>query len=73
MYLNNASTLHVADNRTYSSRVNYIALRYCFVQELVKGGKNIIHYVNTHSQLADLSTKHPGRSSRMPRVSYIFR
>ena len=36
IYINNTSTLHVAGNQTYSPRVNHVALRFFFVQELVK-------------------------------------
>ncbi|CAN0444133.1 unnamed protein product, partial [Ascophyllum nodosum] len=58
LYLDNTSTLHVAGNRTYSSRAKHIALRYFFVQELAEEGMITIHYVNTQDQLADLGTKH---------------
>ena len=36
LYIDNTSALHVAGNRTYSSRVKDVALRYFFIQELVK-------------------------------------
>ena len=49
--LDNASTLHVAGNRKYSSRAKHIALRYFFVQELVEEGKITIHHVNTQINL----------------------
>ena len=58
VYVNNTSALHVAGNRTFSPRAKYIALRYFFVQELVKEGKVTIHFVETEQQLADLGTKH---------------
>ena len=44
VYIDNTSTLHVAGNQTYSSRVKQIALRFFFVQELVKEGRISIHY-----------------------------
>ena len=56
--INNTSTGHVAGNRTFSPRAKHIALRYFFVQELVKEGKVTIHFVKTEQQLADLGTKH---------------
>ena len=34
-YNDNTSALHVAGNRTYSSRVKHVALRYFFTQELI--------------------------------------
>ena len=36
VYIDNTSTLHVAGNQTYSTRVKYDSLRFFFVQELVK-------------------------------------
>ena len=35
-----------------------MALPYLLIQELVKEGRIIIHYVKTEDQLADLDTKH---------------
>ena len=40
VYIDNASAMHVAGNRTFSPGANNIALRYFFVQELVKEGKS---------------------------------
>ena len=39
LYIDNTSALHVAGNRSYSSRVKHVALRYFFIQELVKEGR----------------------------------
>ena len=36
VYIDNTSALHVMGNRTFSPAVKHIALRYFFVQELVK-------------------------------------
>ena len=36
LYIYNTLTLHVTGNRTYSSRVKHVALRYFFIQELGK-------------------------------------
>ena len=36
VYVDNTSTLHVAGNQTYSPRVKHVALRFFFIQELVK-------------------------------------
>ena len=58
LYIDTTSVLHVASNRTYSSRAKHIALRYCFVQELVEEGKVTIHYVKSEEKLADLGTEH---------------
>ena len=57
VYIDNTSVLHVAGNRTFSPRAKHIALRYFFVQELVKEGNLTIHFVKTEQQLADLGTK----------------
>ena len=35
-----------------------MALRYFFIQELVKEGKIVVKYVKTVYQLADIGTKH---------------
>ena len=59
VYIDNTSALHVARNMTFIPRAKHIALRYVFVQELVKEGNVIIHFVKTEQQLADLETKHP--------------
>ena len=58
LYIDNISALDVAGNRTYSPRAKDIALRYFFVQELVKEGKITIYFVKTQDQIADLGTKH---------------
>ena len=58
VYIDNTSALHVSGNRTFSPRTKHIALRYFFVQDLVKEGKVAIHFVKTEQQLADLGTKH---------------
>ena len=58
LYLYNSSAIHVAANRTYSPRARFVALRYSFVQELVKDGQISTHYLKTENQLADIGTKH---------------
>ena len=58
LYIDNTSALHVAGNRTYSSRVNHVALRYLFIQELVMEGRITVKYVKREDQLADIDTKH---------------
>ena len=50
--------LHVAGNRTYSSRVKHVALRRFFIQELVKEGRITVDYVKTRDQLRDIGTNH---------------
>ena len=57
-YIDNTEALHVAGNRTSSPRAKNIALRYVFVQELLKEGNIAIHFVKTEQQLADLKMKH---------------
>ena len=47
LYIDNTSTLHVAGNRTYISRVKHMALQYFFIQELVKEGRISINHVKT--------------------------
>ena len=59
VYIDNTSALHVAGNWTFSPKAKQIALKYFFVQELVKEGGNVpIHFVKTEQQLDDLGTKH---------------
>ena len=58
LYIDITPARHVAENRIYSSRVKHVALRHFFIQEQVKVGRIIIHYVKTEDQFADLSTKH---------------
>ena len=65
LYIDNTSALHVAGNRTYSSRAKHIALRYFFVQELVVDGKTTIHFLKTQDLIADLGTKH-ANTHRVP-------
>ena len=61
LYLDNTSVLHVARSRTRSPRVKHVALRYFFVQELVREGRISVYYVKTEEQLADIGTKHLSR------------
>ena len=58
LFIDTASAFHVTGNRTYSSRVKYVALRHFFIQELVKEGKITVKYVKTEDQLAYIITKH---------------
>ena len=58
VYIDNTSALYVAGNITFSPRAKHIALRYLFVQELVKEEKVTIHSVKTEQQLAGLGTKY---------------
>ena len=69
LYIGDTSALHVAGNRTYTSRVNLVALRYFFIQELVKEGRITVKYVMAENQLADIGTKH--LSKQRPR--YLFK
>ena len=57
VYIDNTTALHVAGNKTFSPRAKHIALRYFFVQELMKEGKVPIHFVKTEQELADLGMK----------------
>ena len=58
LFIDNTSALHVAGNRTYSSRVKHVALRYFFIQEIVREDRITVKYVKTENQLADIGTKH---------------
>ena len=44
VYIDNTSTLYVAGNQIHSPRVKHVALRFFFVQELVKERRISIHY-----------------------------
>ena len=57
LYIDNTSALHVAGNRPYSSRVKHVAIRYFFIQELVKEGRITVKFVKAEDQLADIVTK----------------
>ena len=59
-YIDNTSALNVAGNRTNNSRVTHVALRYFFIQDLVKEGIITVKYMKTEDQLADVRTKHLG-------------
>ena len=41
----------LAGNRTYSSRVKHVALRYLFIQELVKKGNIAVKYMRRTTRL----------------------
>ena len=58
LHIDNTATLHVIDNRAFSSRTKHIALRFFYIRELVKGNKITSHYISTERQLADIGTKH---------------
>ena len=58
LYIGNISALHVAGNRTFSSRLKHVALPYFFIQELAKEGRITVKYVKADDQLADIGTKH---------------
>ena len=57
LYIDNMSILHGAGNRTYSSRINYVAPRSFFIQESVKEGRVAIYHLKTEDQLAGIGTK----------------
>lgn len=44
VHIDNTSALHVAGNRTYSSRVKHVDLRYVLIQKVVKEGRTNTHY-----------------------------
>ena len=68
-YIDNTSALHVTGNRTYSLRVKRVALRYFFIQELVKEGRITVKYVKTENQLVDIGNKHLSKQ----RQSYLLK
>lgn len=59
----NTGALTVAGNTTYLSRTKHIALRFIFIQELVKEGKITLHFVPTGKILVGCGTKHLEKSS----------
>ena len=61
VHIDNTSIMHVDRNRTNSSRVKHVALRYFFIQVLVKEGRIAINYVKREDQLADIGTKYLGK------------
>lgn len=58
--INSDSTgaLTVAGNAMFSSRTKHVALRFHFIQELIKRNQITLHYKPSEQQLADLATKH---------------
>ena len=68
-YIDNTSALHVDGNRTYSSRVKHVAIRYFFIQELVKEGRITVKFVKAEDQLADIVTKHLSKQKQR----YLFK
>ena len=71
LYIDNTSARHVAGNRTYSPRAKHIALRYCFVEELVEEGKVGIRYVKSEDKLADLGTKHHSKHCHCDLIKFV--
>ena len=72
LHIDNTSALHIAGNRTYSSRAKHIALRYYFlVQELLEEGKVSVHYVKSEDQLVDLGTKHHSKHRHCDLIKLI--
>ncbi|CAM9533246.1 unnamed protein product [Sphacelaria rigidula] len=57
LQIDNTATLRVIGNEAYSSRTEYIALRFFYIREMAKEGKITIHYIPTEHQLADIGTK----------------
>ena len=57
LFGDNIGAVHIAGNRTYSSITKHMALRFFYLNELVKDGKITIHHVATQKQLADVGTK----------------
>ena len=50
-FVDNTGALHIAGNSTYSSRTKHTALRFFFLEELVKEGRITIHHVANTKQL----------------------
>ena len=75
VYIDSTSALHAADNRTcpYSFRAKFIALRYFFVQKLVKEGNISIPCVKTEDHLANLGSSNVTTISIFSRVQNIKR
>ena len=57
IHIDNTSALHVAGNKTYSSRAKHVALRLFYVREIIQEGKISIHYIPTEFNIADMGTK----------------
>lgn len=47
MHIDNTLGLHVARNKTYSSRAKHVALRLFYVRELIQESKIGTHYILT--------------------------
>lgn len=57
LYIDNTATLHVIGNRTFSTRMKRVSLRFFYIRWLVKGANIEIQYVSTDKQLTDMRTE----------------
>ena len=71
LFVENAGALHIAGNSTYSSRTRHIALRFFFLNELIKEGRITIHNLVTTKQLTDIRTKFLSTSTHRHLVELI--
>ena len=55
--IDNTSALHVARNKTYSSRAKHVALRLFYVCEIIQQGEISIRFIPTEFNTADIETK----------------
>ena len=57
VHIDNTSALHVAGNKTYSSRAKHVVLKVFYVHEIIQEGKVSIHYIPTQFNIPDIGTK----------------
>ena len=69
IHIDNTSALHVAGNKTYSSRAKHVALRLFYVREIIQEGKISIQYIPTELNRRDIGTKFLSKQCHR----YLFR
>ncbi len=57
MYVNNQSTIKIANNVESAKRSRHFNIKYHYLREQVTAGNLTIEYVKTTQQLADVITK----------------
>ena len=71
LFVDNTGALRIAGNGTYSSRTRHIALRFFFLEELIKEGRITIHHVATTKKLTDIRTKSLSKSTHQHPLEII--
>ncbi|KAK1431533.1 hypothetical protein QVD17_07993 [Tagetes erecta] len=57
IYCDNKSTINLAKNPITDGRTRHIDIKYHFIREMIGKEEVILHFCNTHNQIADVMTK----------------